>query len=76
MEEAVPAGKGAMSAVIGLDRDTLDGVCREVSREGRVVEPANMNAPDRSSFRGARKRWRRRASGPARPAPVGWFRWR
>lgn len=45
MEEAVPAGKGAMSAVMGLDRDTLERVCREVSREGRVVEPANLNAP-------------------------------
>ena len=45
MEEAVPAGKGAMSAVMGLDREALERVCREVSREGRVVEPANLNAP-------------------------------
>ncbi|PRX40870.1 [acyl-carrier-protein] S-malonyltransferase [Planifilum fimeticola] len=45
MEEAVPAGKGAMSAVMGLDREELERVCREVSREGRVVEPANLNAP-------------------------------
>lgn len=45
MEEAVPAGKGAMSAVMGLDREELERVCREVSREGHVVEPANLNAP-------------------------------
>lgn len=45
MEEAVPAGKGAMSAVMGLDREELERICREVSREGHVVEAANLNAP-------------------------------
>jgi [acyl-carrier-protein] S-malonyltransferase len=54
MEEAVPAGKGAMSAVIGLDREELERVCREVSREGHVVEPANLNAPGQIVISGHR----------------------
>jgi [acyl-carrier-protein] S-malonyltransferase len=45
MEEAVPAGLGAMSAIMNLKRDTLDEVCRSVSKEGHVVEPANYNSP-------------------------------
>ncbi|MDA8352682.1 MAG: ACP S-malonyltransferase [Firmicutes bacterium] len=45
MEEAVPAGQGTMAAVIGADRETVDRVCREVSEELGVVEPANYNCP-------------------------------
>lgn len=45
MEEAVPSGQGAMSAVLNMDRDALDAVCREVSTETSVVEPANYNCP-------------------------------
>lgn len=45
MEMAVPAGLGAMSAVMNLARDRLDEVCRSVSKEGHVVEPANYNSP-------------------------------
>ncbi|TCP70662.1 ACP S-malonyltransferase [Baia soyae] len=45
MEEAVPAGVGAMSAVLGCERDVLDEICRSVSVEGNIVEPANYNCP-------------------------------
>ncbi|PTX61252.1 [acyl-carrier-protein] S-malonyltransferase [Melghirimyces profundicolus] len=45
MEEAVPAGKGSMSAVIGLDREAVDRVCSEVSEQVGVVAPANYNCP-------------------------------
>jgi [acyl-carrier-protein] S-malonyltransferase len=45
MEEAVPAGVGAMSAVLNLDREKLDEVCAAVSKENHVVEPANYNCP-------------------------------
>lgn len=55
MEEAVPAGKGAMSAVLGLDREVLEQVCREVSREGHLVEPANLNAPGQIVISGHRE---------------------
>jgi [acyl-carrier-protein] S-malonyltransferase len=46
MQEAVPAGEGAMAAILGLDADGVARACREtaVALE-RVVTPANMNAP-------------------------------
>ncbi len=42
MQEAVPAGEGAMAAVIGLSPEAVMAVCREAGRKG-VVEPANFN---------------------------------
>jgi [acyl-carrier-protein] S-malonyltransferase len=47
MQEAVPIGEGAMSAVLGLDPEAISAACAEASREsgGRVVSPANFNAP-------------------------------
>ncbi|MGA9175290.1 MAG: ACP S-malonyltransferase [Thermoactinomyces sp.] len=54
MEEAVPAGRGAMSAVMNLERDSLDQVCKEVSKENHVVEPANYNCPGQIVISGHR----------------------
>jgi [acyl-carrier-protein] S-malonyltransferase len=46
MQEAVPVGEGAMSAILGLDREAVTRACAEVAAEtGRVVSPANLNAP-------------------------------
>jgi [acyl-carrier-protein] S-malonyltransferase len=47
MQEAVPVGEGAMSAVLGLDVAPIAAACDEAARElgGRVVTPANLNAP-------------------------------
>lgn len=46
MENAVPAGKGGMSAIIGLDADTVEKACADTSREtGLCVVPANYNCP-------------------------------
>ncbi len=42
MQEAVPEGKGAMAAVLGMELDALEALCREVS--GLAV-PANLNCP-------------------------------
>lgn len=44
MQEAVPIGQGAMAAIIGLDKETVEQVCKEASKYG-VVEPANYNCP-------------------------------
>ncbi len=44
MQAAVPAGIGAMAAVMGLDPAKVDEICREASL-GEVVSPANFNAP-------------------------------
>jgi [acyl-carrier-protein] S-malonyltransferase len=47
MQEAVPAGTGAMAAIIGLDADRVAQACAEVvaGHPGQVVTPANLNAP-------------------------------
>ncbi len=43
MQEAVPAGEGAMAAIIGLDDANVDALCQDVA-EGEVVSPANFNS--------------------------------
>ncbi|MEP6636040.1 MAG: ACP S-malonyltransferase [Acidobacteriota bacterium] len=45
MQEAVPAGKGAMAAVIGATLETIETVCIEVS-DGQICSPANINSPN------------------------------
>lgn len=44
MQEAVPAGKGAMAAIIGLDDDKIEAICAGLSDSG-VVAPVNYNSP-------------------------------
>jgi [acyl-carrier-protein] S-malonyltransferase len=44
MQEAVPAGAGAMAAVLGLDDEAIVALCREVA-QGDVVEAVNFNSP-------------------------------
>jgi [acyl-carrier-protein] S-malonyltransferase len=45
MQDAVPVGKGAMSAVLGLEIETLREICDKVSVDSMVASPANLNAP-------------------------------
>jgi [acyl-carrier-protein] S-malonyltransferase len=47
MQEAVPVGEGAMSAILGADADVVTRACADAGAElpGRVVSPANLNAP-------------------------------
>ncbi len=44
MQEAVPAGSGAMAAILGLDDAAIVRVCADVA-EGEVVDAVNFNAP-------------------------------
>jgi [acyl-carrier-protein] S-malonyltransferase len=44
MQAAVPAGVGAMAAIIGGDDAQIAAVCEEVA-QGQVVAPANFNSP-------------------------------
>jgi [acyl-carrier-protein] S-malonyltransferase len=44
MQNAVPAGQGAMAAVLGLEDADVESACREASAVG-VVEAANFNSP-------------------------------
>jgi len=47
MQEAVPVGEGAMAAILGLDGPAVSAACDQArsERAGRVVSPANLNAP-------------------------------
>ncbi len=44
MQEAVPAGKGGMAAIIGLEDQQVVDVCADVA-EGDVLQAVNFNAP-------------------------------
>jgi [acyl-carrier-protein] S-malonyltransferase len=52
MQEAVPVGKGAMAAVMGLDAAVVAQACEEAA-QGEVVSPANMNMPGQVVIAGA-----------------------
>ena len=47
MQDAVAPGEGSMAAILMLDDSVVASLCEEVAREmpGRVVQPANYNAP-------------------------------
>jgi [acyl-carrier-protein] S-malonyltransferase len=53
MQQAVPAGQGAMAAVLGMPAETVVAVCRDASSEGAPVEPANLNSPEQTVISGA-----------------------
>ncbi|QMV14951.1 ACP S-malonyltransferase [Vibrio spartinae] len=44
MQEAVPAGSGAMFAIIGLDDDAIANACTTAAN-GQIVSPVNFNSP-------------------------------
>jgi [acyl-carrier-protein] S-malonyltransferase len=54
MQEAVPAGEGAMAAILGLSPALVAEACREASAQepGKLVEPANFNSPDQTVIAG------------------------
>jgi [acyl-carrier-protein] S-malonyltransferase len=44
MQEAMPAGQGAMAAILGLEDAEVEAACAEAAA-GEVVEPVNYNSP-------------------------------
>lgn len=55
MQEAVPAGVGAMAAILGLDDAGVAAACAEASAQsGEIVEPVNFNAPGQLVIAGHR----------------------
>ncbi len=52
MQEAVPAGKGKMVAVMKVPMDTIVKVCEECSEENNEVMPANFNEPGQTVISG------------------------
>lgn len=45
MQEAVPVGFGAMSAILGMDPDKVAAVCKDAA-QGEVCSAANLNSPE------------------------------
>lgn len=53
MQEAVPAGRGAMSAVLGMSSEDAAKACADAAAEtGAVVSPANFNSPEQTVISG------------------------
>ena len=74
MQEAVPAGEGAMAAILGLDADQVLRACAEAA-EGDVVSAANLNGGGQVAIAGtaaavARAGARAKALGARRVIPL------
>lgn len=55
MNEAVPAGLGAMAAILGMEEDPLKGVCAEITEGGDLVQLANLNCPGQIVISGTKE---------------------
>jgi len=74
MQQAVPEGVGKMSAILGLDRETLGEVC-DAAGQGQIVSLANLNCPGQIVIAGHREAVERaeegaKAAGAARVIPL------
>lgn len=54
MQEAVPAGKGTMYAILKQDQDTIIKACKMASNTDEAVQPANFNEPHQVVISGDR----------------------
>jgi len=54
MQQAVPAGTGAMAALLGLEDPDVIAVCAEAAAAGGVVEAVNFNSPGQVVIAGER----------------------
>lgn len=55
MQDAVPVGVGAMAAVLGQDKEQVEEICRQVSKNSNIASPANLNAPGQIVISGSRE---------------------
>ncbi|KAA9001200.1 ACP S-malonyltransferase [Affinibrenneria salicis] len=74
MQEAVPAGTGAMYAIIGLDNDAIAQACADAA-QGQVVAPVNFNSPGQVVIAGNKEAVERagaacKAAGAKRALPL------
>ena len=61
MQEAVPAGVGAMAALLGIDLAAVQSVC-ERAAQGSIVSPANLNSESQTVIAGHRQAVERAAT--------------
>lgn len=55
MDEAVPAGIGAMAAILSLEAEKLQAVCGQVNADGETVQLANLNCPGQIVISGTKQ---------------------
>ena len=51
MQEAVPAGQGAMAAIMGLSPAVVQDACKRAA-ESEICSPANLNSPEQTVVSG------------------------
>jgi [acyl-carrier-protein] S-malonyltransferase len=51
MQEAIPAGEGAMAAILGLAPAEVADICKKAA-DHEIVSPANLNAPEQTVISG------------------------
>lgn len=51
MQDAVPAGVGAMAAILGMDADKVKAICAEQA-QGEAVQAVNFNSPEQTVIAG------------------------
>jgi [acyl-carrier-protein] S-malonyltransferase len=51
MQEAVPAGEGAMAAIMGMEAEAVKATCAEVAN-GEAVQAVNFNSPEQTVIAG------------------------
>ena len=74
MQQAVPAGTGAMAAILGLADDAVQAACEEAA-QGGVVAPVNYNCPGQIVVAGEKEAVERaieacKAAGAKRAVPL------
>ncbi|UCF32121.1 MAG: ACP S-malonyltransferase [bacterium] len=55
MQEAVPAGRGAMAALMGMERNEIESLCSDATDDHGLVSPANYNSPGQVVIAGTRE---------------------
>ena len=45
MQDAMPAGQGALAAIIGLENAVVEAICQKAVLTNEVLTPANFNSP-------------------------------
>jgi [acyl-carrier-protein] S-malonyltransferase len=54
MQEAVPVGQGSMAAILGMEPEKVDSICKEVEKScGEAVQAVNFNCPGQIVIAGA-----------------------
>lgn len=62
MQDAVPAGEGAMAAILGMDAEMVKAICAEAA-QGQAVQAVNFNSPEQTVIAGHKAAVERAAEG-------------